>query len=359
MRRLMRLAALAAILLSAGEASAADLTIGVVAPLSGPSARLGAQVKAGAEAAAGSLQPAPALEIVDDACSAEGGAAAANRLVAAKATVVVGFLCTESIEAAMPILEGAGIPVVTVGVRTNSLTDKKEKTGWPVFRLAPRGDQEGAAVSRILIELWRNALFAIIDDGTIYGRELAETLRSEAERGGLSPVYVDQFRPQLDNQRALVGRLRKAGATHVFVGGDLEDIAVLGRDAAAAGYDLTIAGGESLRSAAFDVPLQPGTLMIGVPEWAELATPRALEAIKAKGAEPEGYAVPSYAAVEIAARAAADAQTTGAALFDTIGKGDFDTAMGKISFDVKGDLQPSPYRLFRFDGKKFVEAAHQ
>ena len=359
MRRLMRLAAMAAVILSAGEVFAADVTIGVVAPLTGPSARLGAQVKIGAEAAAATMQPAPALEIVDDACTTEGGAAAADRLVTAKVSVAVGFLCTESIEAAMPILKGAGIPVITVGVRTNSLTDKKEKTGWPVFRLAPRGDQEGAAVSKILIGLWRDALFAIIDDGTIYGRELAETLRSEAERAGLSPVYVDQFRPQLDNQRALVGRVRKAGATHVFVGGDLEDIAVLGRDAASAGYDLTIAGSEALRSAAFDVPLQQGTLMIGIPEWADLATPAALAAIKAKGAEPEGYALPAYVAVEIAARAVADAQASGATVIDSIGNGQFDTALGRITFDLKGDLQPSPYRLFRFDGKKFVEAADE
>ena len=66
-------------------------------------------------------------------------------------------------------------------------------------------------------------------------------------------------------------------------------------------YHLTIAGGEALRSAAFDIPLQPGTLMIGIPEWADLAAPEALEAIRAKGAEPEGYAVPAYAAVEITA----------------------------------------------------------
>ena len=58
-------------------------------------------------------------------------------------SVVVGFLCTEAIEAAMPILKDAGIPVITVGVRTDSLTDRKVKTGWPVFRLAPRADAEG------------------------------------------------------------------------------------------------------------------------------------------------------------------------------------------------------------------------
>jgi branched-chain amino acid transport system substrate-binding protein len=363
MPRLTRLAAVVGAVLLAGvvsgTASAQEFKVGVVAPLSGTSARLGAQVRAGAEAAAAAQDPAVPVEVADDACSAEGGAAAARKLAEAKVTVVVGFLCTESLEAAMPVFRDAGIPVITVGVRTNSLTDMKQKTGWPVFRLAPRADAEGIAVSSILVELWRSALFAIIDDGTIYGRELAETLRSEAEKQGLQPVYVDTFRPQLENQVALAGRLRKAGATHVFVGGDLEDIAVLGRDAAGLGYELTIAAGEALRSATSGVPLQPGTLMVGLPEWSEVATPASLAAIRARNAEPEGYSLPAYAAMEIAAKAQAETQSYGALLGDSLLKGSFATAIGKIAFDDKGDLEENPYRLFRFDGAKFVELSEE
>jgi branched-chain amino acid transport system substrate-binding protein len=342
--------------LAAAQANADALLIGVATPLTGPSARLGAQVRAGAQAAAASASPAATLEIVDDQCSAEGGAKAANDLVAAKVSVVVGFLCTESIEAAMPILKTAGIPVITVGVRTNSLTDRKFKSGWPVFRLAPRSDAETAAVASTLTELWRQELFAIIDDGTIYGRELAETLRSESERAGLTAVYVDQFRPQLDNQIGLVGRLRKAGATDVFVGGDRDDIAILGRDAAKVGYDLTIAAGETLRAAAGETPLKAGTLMIGLPEWADTAPPAAVRAIRNQGAEPEGYALPAYAAVEIANAASTDSEAAGGKLLDSLGKLNFTTAIGTIKFDDKGDLSQSPYKLYRFDGTKFVEA---
>jgi branched-chain amino acid transport system substrate-binding protein len=339
--------------------SAQEFKVGVVAPLTGTSARLGEQVRAGAEAAAAAQHPAVPIEVADDACSAEGGAAAAKKLAEAKVAVVVGFLCTDSLEAAMPMFKDAGIPVITIGVRTNSLTDRKQKTGWPVFRLAPRADAEGIAVSSILVELWRSALFAIIDDGTIYGRELAETLRSEAEKQGLQPVYVDTFRPQLENQIALAGRLRKAGASHVFVGGDLEDIAVLGRDAASLGYELTVAAGEALRSATSGVPLQPGTLMIGLPEWSEVATPASIAAIKARNAEPEGYSLPAYAAVEIAAKAEAETLSYGVPLQDSLLKGSFATAIGKIGFDGKGDLGENPYRLFRFDGKKFVELSEE
>src|SRR5690606_40871144 len=101
------------------------------------------------------------------------------------------------------------------------------------------------AVANLLIDKWRSNHFAIIDDGTIYGRELAENLRAEAELAGLEPVLVDTFRPQLENQIGLVGRLRRSGATHVFVGGDRFDIAVIARDARNLGYDVTFAGGDT------------------------------------------------------------------------------------------------------------------
>lgn len=327
------------------------MRIGVAAPLTGPSAPLGRQLEAGAQAAAkarGNLQVD--VETADDACTADGGATAARRFAEAKVRLVVGFLCTEAIEAALPILAGAAIPVITPGVRTDSLTDRRGKTGWPIYRLAPRADGERGAVATILTRLWRDQLFAIIDDGTIYGRELAESFRVAAQQAGRKPVFVDTYRPQLDNQIGLVGRLRKAGATHLLVGGDRDDIAVIARDAQLLGMPLVIAGGEALRSAPGDVPLRAGTLMIGLPEWAEIADPAVVESLGKADIQPEGYVLPAYAAMEIAMAAASSSEAPAAALDSR----DFRTAIGTVRFDVNGDLTESPYRLFRFDGAKFV-----
>ncbi|WP_353645937.1 branched-chain amino acid ABC transporter substrate-binding protein [Mesorhizobium sp. WSM2239] len=337
-------------MLLSGTASAEPLAIGVSAPLSGSSAILGAQVLEGASAAAGTAT----LEIADDACTAAGGAEAARQFVEAKVRVVVGFLCTEAIEAALPILKEAGIPVITVGVRTDSLTDRREKTGWPVFRLGPRADGENAAVAAILPKLWRDKLFAIIDDGTIYGRELAESVRAAAEQAALKPVFVDNFRPQMDNQVGLVGRLRRAGATHVFVGGDREDVAIMARDAAAVDADIIFAGGEALRAAPGDVPLAEGTLMIGLPEWSEIASKESLAVLRERQTAPDGYVLPAFAAVEIARAALADADATGKTPGDILAEGEFKTAIGPVRFDDKGDLADNPYRAFRYGGERFV-----
>jgi branched-chain amino acid transport system substrate-binding protein len=330
------------------QAQAQELRLGISAPLSGSSAILGAQVLEGASAAAGTA----ALEVADDACTAQGGADAARQFAEAKVRIVVGFLCTEAIEAALPILKEAGIPVITVGVRTDSLTDGREKTGWPVFRLGPRADGENAAAADIIPKLWRGELFAIIDDGTIYGRELAESVRAAAEQAALKPVFTDNFRPQMDNQVGLIGRLRKAGATHVFVGGDRDDIAIMARDAAATGGGIVFAGAEALRAAPGDVPLAEGTLMIGLPEWSEIAGKEALAALAERQTVPDGYVLPAYAAVEIA-RAALDA-VAGRPIAEALAAGEFKTAIGPIRFDTKGDLAANPYRVFRFNGERFV-----
>lgn len=325
--------------------------IGVSAPLSGPSAILGEQMRAGAAAAATSL--GIKIDVADDACTAEGGKAAAERFVSAQVSVVVGYLCTESIEAALPVLKDAGIPVISVGVRTDSLTDRRTKTGWPLYRAGPRADSERTAAAAILTRLWRDNLFAIVDDGTIYGRELAETFRLAAEQAGLKPVFVDTFRPQMDNQIALVGRLRKAGATHVFAGGEREDIAIMGRDAGQLGVTLVIAGGETLRAAPGEVTVAEGTLMIAMPEWAEIADRAAVDAIQTGGAVAEGYALPVYAAAQIAAEAIRKSGESGSTLTHQLDTETFQTAIGAMKFDVKGDLVENPYRVFRFENGRF------
>ncbi|RUU26516.1 ABC transporter substrate-binding protein, partial [Mesorhizobium sp. M6A.T.Ca.TU.002.02.2.1] len=76
----------------AGSANAETLLVGVAAPLSGPSAILGKQIEAGASLAAEAN--GVELKLVDDGCTANGGAAAAREFAAAKVSMVVGFLCT-------------------------------------------------------------------------------------------------------------------------------------------------------------------------------------------------------------------------------------------------------------------------
>jgi branched-chain amino acid transport system substrate-binding protein len=150
--------------------------------------------------------------------------------------------------------------------------------------------------------------------------------------------------------------LRRSGASHVLGGGDRSDIAIMGRDAAELDYDLVIAGGENLRAAPDDVPLAEGTLMVGLHEPSEIAAPRAIEAFARRELVAEGYMLPAYAALEVAAQALIEAEATGRDIAEVLSASRFETALGTIYINEKGDLSENPYRLFRYDGENFVEA---
>ncbi len=341
----------------AAAQSEGPVRIGVAAPLSGTSAILGEQVRAGAEAAARRLsQDGGAVETVaaDTECTPDGGERAARSMVEAKVTAAVGFLCTEALETALPILREAGIPAIVVGVRANRITDKRAKSGALVWRIAPRSDAEASAIAAVLIARWRDLPFGIVEDGSIYGRGLADAVRSRLEAEGMKPSTLDNYRPAEEKQFGLARRLQKTGVTRFFIAGDRPDIAVIARDAAASGLTAEIVGGESLLDeSSADTPLPEGIIAIGP----QTEFPTLVEGGSA--APPQGYEGPAYAAVEIAVAAARQAAAGGKAIADVLNQTAFTTALGTIRFDAKGDSDLDLYRSFTWQGGRFVETAVQ
>ena len=88
------------LLLAAGECHAAGVTIGVVAPQDGNFAALGAQISAGARARI--AKDGNTIVAINETCEENSGAAIADALIAAKVQVAVGFLCSETLEGALP-----------------------------------------------------------------------------------------------------------------------------------------------------------------------------------------------------------------------------------------------------------------
>ncbi|GAB4349239.1 MAG: ABC transporter substrate-binding protein [Oricola sp.] len=341
--------ALAAGLLAAMAATAAAQekpVIGVSAPLSGHFAILGEQIEAGARTAFGGRGDA-GLVVADDRCTGDGGARAADRLIAAGAAIAVGFPCIEAFDTAMPKLAAAGIPVILLGVQADGLTAQREDESWPMVRLAPRNQDEAEALAGYLRSAWHDAGFALIDDGTLYGRQLVETVRYLLEEFNLTPVFTDTYRPQLDNQLLLVRRLRKAGATHAVIGGDAFDAAVIGRDAAADGFDLALAGGSALVAPPSDGTLPDGTIVAALPDWLEREPARDL----AKGLPDtllarDGYFVPAHAAIEIALAGIGALDGNGHVPMAALAGKTFQTAIGPVRFGDDGNLTRNLFEVF-------------
>jgi branched-chain amino acid transport system substrate-binding protein len=349
MQRIVAGAILFGLLMAPPGAVASE--IGLAAPLSGPYARLGEQLKTGATAAGSSV------EIADDGCSADGGKGAANALLAAGVKIVVGFVCTEALEAALPVLSAAGVPVITPAVRATQFADTRSRTGFLFYRLAPRADSDATATAAILKARWGNEIFAILDDGAPANRTLAESFRLAMEADGPKAVLVESYRPGLESQLGIVKRVLGADAAHVFVAGERADIAAIAASyadnrehSAALVRPLDIASGESLRAAPDGILLPGDVLMVAPPDWSQEGDAAALAAIRAGGAEPDGYSVSAYAAAQVANAALAAGGDPSGALSATT----FQTAVGPVTFDEKGEWRESRWELFVSQFDKFV-----
>jgi branched-chain amino acid transport system substrate-binding protein len=276
-------------------------------------------------------------------------------LINAKVQVAVGFLCSETLEGALPKLKDAGIPVITVSVRARILMEDALKNGWPLFRLAPVDGAEAAKVVDIILRDWTADPIALIDDGTIHGRELVDAVRSALDERGLKPVFNDTYRPGQEQQIALVRRLKKTGATHVFVGGDRSDVAIIARDAQSEKIPLVVMGGDSMRAADQPVPLASGSLAVAIPNYESLPPATAtVQAMRAAGIEPEGYVLPSAAAAAIASQAVEAAISVNKPLAAKLIGTTFQTVLGPVTFGQNHELADNPYRLQEWRGKAFA-----
>lgn len=339
-----------------GTTAGAPVLLGVAAPLSDSQAILGTQLVAGARAAAGTVDQGAGIEIVeaDTKCSTEGGRQAAETFVAMNTSAVVGFLCAEAIEAALPVLTEAGIPVIDVGVRANRLTDRRERTGQLVWRIAPRSDAEAAAIARTLTDRWAGEPLGLIDDGSIAARGLADTVRRLLGDRGIEPQSVDNYRPAEEKQFGLVRRLERTGISRFFIAGNRPDVAIIIRDAAAKGLTLQVIGGEELLDeTSVDAPLPEGVIAVAPrTSFPELASAEDADA----DLPPQGYFGPAFAATEIAVTAARRAAEAGRPLPDILNADSFPTRLGEIHFDAKGDSDLDLYRVFEWRGGRFAEA---
>lgn len=361
------LAALLPLLPASGTTALAQAAetagIGIAAPLSGSTEILGRQLVNGAEAAIERLgEGEAAIETIqaDSQCTAQGGAAAAETFVEADVAVVVGFLCSDALEAALPILAEADIPTINVGVRSSRFTEDRDRTGHLIWRIAPGPDDQADAIAAAIAKRWRTVPFGIVDDGTIDSRGLADAVRMRLEAEGLKPLAVDNYRPAEEKQFGLARRIERTGVTRLFIAGDRPDIAIIARDAASIGLDLDIIGGEALfDEESVDTPLQEGIVSVApMTRFPELDDePDAPSETDEEPSVPSGYFGPAFVAAEIAAAAIAESADSGRSLVEILDETRFSTSLGPVSFGPDGGSNLDLYRVFRWQGDRFVTEA--
>src|ERR1700730_13675910 len=130
----------AALALTAGVATAQNMPIAVVGPITGSNAALREQMKRGAErwgadinAKGGGVGKKLDLIVADDACDPKQAVAAANDVVGKKVVFVAGHYCSSSSIPASAVYNEAGVPQMTPPPTNPRLERRRGKEGLDQF----------------------------------------------------------------------------------------------------------------------------------------------------------------------------------------------------------------------------------
>jgi len=357
----MRRAAWAGALLSLalGGAAGADIRIGVAGPMSGQFATFGEQMRAGAEVAVedinargGVLGERLVLDIGDDSCDPSKAVAVANNLAGSGVVFVAGHFCSTASIPASAVYAEEGIVQISPASLDPRLTE--ERPGPGIFRLSGRYDRQGAVAGAFLAETFADRRIAIVHDGTAYGKGLADATREAMQAAGKRPILYEAYSPGETDYSPLVSRLNAAGAEVLYVGGYHTEAGLIARQMRARGMDTVLVSGDALVTEEFWAiagRAGEGTLMTFPPDpRKEPAAERVVERFRARGIEPQGYTLYSYAAVQVWAQAA---EAAGSADFEAVvaalNGGEFDTALGTVSFDEIGDVTLPGYVIYEWE----------
>jgi branched-chain amino acid transport system substrate-binding protein len=104
-------------------------------------------------------------------------------------------------------------------------------------------------------------------------------------------------------------------------------------------------------------PAGQGTLMTFGPDPRNKPVAKAVvEKFRAQGYEPEGYTLYTYAALQLYKAAVEKVGSTDLdKVAEQLRKGDYDTVIGKIGFDAKGDVTTPAYVFYKWDNGKYAE----
>jgi branched-chain amino acid transport system substrate-binding protein len=346
---------LAAGMVLSGASARADINIAVAGPMTGQYATFGEQMKNGAEmavkdinAAGGVLGQDLRLFIEDDACDPKQAVAVANKAASEGVVFVAGHFCSGSSIPASQVYEEEGIIQISPASTNPKLTDEG---GWNVFRVCGRDDQQGAVAGDYLADHFADKKIAILHDKTAYGKGLADETKKRLNSRGIKEAMYEAYTAGEKDYSALVSKLKGEGIDVIYLGGYHTEGGLIIRQAAEQGYRPQLVSGDALVTEEFwkiTGDTGEGTLMTFSPDPRKNpdAAP-VVERFRKQGIEPEGYTLYTYGAIQAWKQAVEKVgDTDPEKVAEALKNMEFDTVLGKFSFDSKGDVTAPGYVFY-------------
>ena len=360
-------AALAAMTMGCGEKQQ-DVIVGAAGPMSGGLAAFGEQLKRGAEMAVadinaqgGILGKKLKLEIGDDACDPKQAVAVANQMVTKKAVFVSGHFCSSSSIPASAVYAENGILQITPASTNPLLTEDAMAKGIKtVFRTCGRDDIQGVFAGQWLAKEFQGKKVAILNDKSTYGKGVADETKKNMNAAGLQEAMNESYTPGEKDYSALVSKMKAAGIDAFYLGGYHPEGALILRQAREQGLMAQFLGADAINDKEFGKiagAASDGALFTFAPEPRNKPEAKTVvDKFTSQGYTPEGYTLYAYAAFQVWAQAVKDAGSFDAAkVAEKIHGKTFNTVIGNLQYDNKGDISNAQYVLYSWKDGDYKE----
>lgn len=333
------------------------IVIATAGPMTGQYATFGEQMRRGAEqavkdinAAGGVLGKKLKLEIGDDQCDPKQAVAVANQMVNKGVKFMAGHFCSGSSIPASLVYQAENILMISPGSTNPKLTERGMSN---VFRVCGRDDQQGQVAGDFIADKFKGKRIAVVHDKQAYSQGLAEETMKQLKKRGVSLAMTGTVTPKEKDYSAIVTRLKKNRIDILFYGGYHAEAGLIVRQMREQGLTTRLVSGDALVTQEFwniTGKLGEGTLMTFSPDPRKNPKVAPLVAkFKAQGFSAEGYTLYTYAAIQVFAQAAERAGGTDAAkLRQQLHGSKFDTVLGTIGFDAKGDVTAPGYVFYEW-----------
>lgn len=344
-----------------------DIVIAVAGPMTGSYAAIGEQMKRGADQAVADINAKGGiggrklrLEVGDDACDPKQAVTLANDLASRGVLFVAGHYCSSTSIPASDVYQQEGIIEITPASTNPTLTERGLSN---IFRLCGRDDQQGPAAAEFIASHFADKRIAIVHDNQAYSKGLADATKAKLNELGIHEVLYDTITPGERDYSALVTKLKAAQVDILYYGGYHTEAGLIVRQMREQDMDTRLIAGDALVTQDFwsiTGPAGNGTMMSFSPDPRK--NPEAVDVVKKfrdAGYEPEGYTLYTYATIQVFAQAVANLdKITAPAVAAALHSKEFNTVLGPVSFDAKGDVKAPGYVFYEWQDGHYNEVAY-
>lgn len=331
------------------SAETGPIKIGLAAPITGPNSAFGIGMKN----AMLLLQEdwndrggvnGRQVEVIaeDDQGDPNQGRQVARKLVLSGVVAVVGHLNSSVTIPASEVYNESRIINITPASTNGQVTDRRLAY---VFRVCWRDDQQGPFAADFVAEHLQVKRVAILDDRKTYGEGLANDFEARAKANGLQVVLRDHINPGEMDYMPLLTRVKAKNPQAIFYGGEYNDFGLIVKQARQVGMrNVYLISGDGSRDIQTYERAGGAKDLPGV----YVSFGRVTEAMKdfekrykeKFGIDMNAFAPYTYVAGDIILQAIkATGKTDADAIAQYLRRTSFDTLVGKIEFDEKGDVK--------------------